>query len=144
MGLADTRRARMRSPRIVAGGSTAALLLSYLLYPYFMSGEQALVMRAAHCLAAAAAQGAPTVAMASLLPSDDGITGPSKAVRAALAAALSPQAAADQPALFNAACDLVAAAARAHPSLLDAMMFPSALGGQRQKVPKTAAPWEGC
>jgi hypothetical protein len=107
--------------------SAAAVLLSYVSYPYFSSARRALVLRSMHCLAVAAADAAPAAVFALLLPQEGGEGGVASAARAAIAAAFAPDAAAGSPALVGAACDVLAAAVRHHPSLLDALLFPSTL-----------------
>ncbi|PRW56624.1 Nucleoporin NUP188 like isoform B [Chlorella sorokiniana] len=107
--------------------SAAAILLSYISYPYFGSGERALVMRSMHCLAAAAATAAPGAVFAVLLPQESPEAGVASAARGAIAAAFSPEAAAATPQLMAAACDALVAAVQYHPSLLDALLFPCGL-----------------
>lgn len=107
--------------------SAAAVLLSYICYPYFGSSERALVMRSMHCLATAAAAAAPGAVFAVLLPQESPEAGVASAARAAIAAAFSPDAAAATPQLMAAACDALVAAVQFHPSLLDALLFPCGL-----------------
>lgn len=107
--------------------SAAAVLLSYICYPYYGSSERALVMRSMHCLATAAAAAAPGAVFAVLLPQESPEAGVASAARAAIAAAFSPDAAAATPQLMAAACDALVAAVQFHPSLLDALLFPCGL-----------------
>ncbi len=107
--------------------SAAAILLSFISYPYFGSSERALVMRSMHCLAAAAATAAPGAVFAVLLPQESPEAGVASAARGAIAAAFSPAAAAATPQLVAAACDALVAAVQYHPSLLDALLFPCGL-----------------
>ena len=107
--------------------SAAAVLLSYISYPYFGSSQRALVMRSMHCLAAAAAATAPGAVFAVLLPQEGPEAGVASAARGAITAAFSPEAAAATPELLSAACDALVTAVECHPSLLDALLFPCGL-----------------
>ncbi|PSC72509.1 exostosin-like glycosyltransferase isoform B [Micractinium conductrix] len=107
--------------------SAAAVLLSYISYPYFGSSQRALVMRSMHCLAAAAAATAPGAVFAVLLPQEGPEAGVASAARGAITAAFSPEAAAATPELLSAACDALVTAVECHPSLLDALFFPCGL-----------------
>ncbi len=110
-----------------AYASAAAVLLSYISYPFFASSDRALVMRSMHCLAAAAAAAAPSAVFAVLLPQESPEAGVASAARGAIAAAFSPEAAAATPQLLVAACDVLVTAVQCHPSLLDALLFPCGL-----------------
>lgn len=107
--------------------SAAAVLLSYISYPFFDSSDRALVMRSMHCLAAACAAAAPGAVFAVLLPQESPEAGVASAARNAIAAAFSPEAAAATPQLLEAACDVLVTAVHCHPSLLDALLFPCGL-----------------
>ncbi len=108
------------------GHTAAAILLSYLDYPFFNSQVQGLVLSSLAALAPAAALAAPATAFVDLLPrgSEGGL---SPSIRAAVASAISVTTAEASPALFAAACDAVLVALSHHASLLDALMFPSKL-----------------
>lgn len=110
-----------------ACASAAAVLLSYISYPYFDSSSRALVMRSMHCLAAAAAAVAPGAVFAMLLPQESPEAGVASAARGAIVAAFTPEAAAATPQLLAAACDALVTAVQGHPSLLDALLFPCGL-----------------
>ncbi|KAL4443613.1 hypothetical protein ABPG75_011350 [Micractinium tetrahymenae] len=110
-----------------ACASAAAVLLSYISYPFFDSSDRALVMRSMHCLAAAAAAAAPGAVFAVLLPQESAEAGVASAARGAIATAFSPEAAAATPQLLAAACDALVTAVQCHPSLLDALLFPCGL-----------------
>lgn len=66
-------------------------------------------------------------------PPAEGATGPSPAVRALFAAALSPQQAAQHPQLAAGVCSLLGLAVQSHASLADALLFPCKLE-KAQKV----------
>ena len=132
----------LRAPTTQNSGSTspampaAAVLLSFLSYPYFDARERALVVRAMHCFVAAATAALPDLPLLPLLPQqppqgvlDSGSSnsmggmGVSHAARAVLAHALSPSMALSYPTLFGAVCDVLSAAVAQHPSLVDALLF---------------------
>jgi len=105
----------------------AATLLSFLVYPYFGTRERALVVRSMHCFATAAA--ASDVPFIGLLPQG----GPKAPCISTAAKAVFKQAITNCPgdacmgsnSMFGAACDVIIAAVRYHPSLLDALLFPA-------------------
>ncbi|KAL4532505.1 hypothetical protein Ndes2437B_g02907 [Nannochloris sp. 'desiccata'] len=103
----------------------AAILLSFLAYPYFAAREKALVVRAMHCFVVAASIVVPEMPLLPLLPEEGARMTP--ASKAALVDALAPSIASSCEPLFEATCDVLAAAVMKHPSLVDALFFDSAL-----------------
>lgn len=103
----------------------AAILLSFLAYPYFAAREKALVVRAMHCFVVAASVVVPGMPLLPLLPEEG--AGIAPAAKAALVDALAPSIANSCEPLFEATCDVLAAAVLKHPSLVDALFFESAL-----------------
>ena len=103
----------------------AAILLSFLAYPYFAAREKALVVRAMHCFVVAASIVVPEMPLLPLLPEEGAVMAP--AAKAALVDALAPSIASSCEPLFEATCDVLAAAVMRHPSLVDALLFESAL-----------------
>ena len=103
----------------------AAILLSFLAYPYFAAREKALVVRAMHCFVVAASIVVPEMPLLPLLPEKG--AGMAPAAKAALVDALAPSIARSCEPLFEATCDVLAAAVMKHPSLVDALFFESAL-----------------
>jgi hypothetical protein len=103
----------------------AAILLSFLAYPYFAAREKALVVRAMHCFVVAASNIAPDMPFLPLLPEEG--AGMAPAAKAALVDALAPSIATSCEPLFEATCDVLAAAVMKHPSLVDALFFDSSL-----------------
>ncbi len=122
--------------RLDASRPPAAILLSFLAYPYFAAREKALVVRAMHCFVHSASSIVPDMPLLPLLPEDCG-AGVAPAAKAALVDALAASIASSCEPLFEATCDVLAAVVMKHPSLVDALFFESNLertnGGKENK-----------
>ena len=109
----------------------AAILLSFLSYPYFSARERALAVRCLHCFVVAATASAPEMPLLPLLPHNGG--GVLPAAKRALSQALMSVSARSCPSLFAATCDVLVAAVQHHPSLVEALLFDDSVGGQSKE-----------
>lgn len=123
------------SLHLFQGGSSsvASILLSFLTYMYFGTRERALVVEALNCFAKEALLSAPEFPIATLLApqlmdsSDHVAQYSSNAACVVLRQCLSLGIARSCPYLFGSVCNVLITAVKGHPSLLDALFFPSCL-----------------